>query len=62
MFKAALTFSLTTRGIPFLYYGSEQGYSGGRDPQNRETLWTNMDPSYDLYVYVALINTARKAQ
>lgn len=31
-FKAALTFALTARGIPFYYYGSEQAYSGGNDP------------------------------
>jgi alpha-amylase len=38
-FKAALAFSLTGRGIPFFYYGSEQFYGGGNDPQNRESLW-----------------------
>jgi len=38
-FKSALTFALTARGIPFYYYGSEQNYSGGNDPNNRESLW-----------------------
>lgn len=38
-FKSAITFSLTSRGIPFTYYGSEQYYSGGNDPKNRESLW-----------------------
>lgn len=38
-FKAALLFAQTARGIPFFYYGSEQAYSGGNDPQNRESLW-----------------------
>ena len=38
-FKSGLTFSLTGRGIPFYYYGSEQAYAGGNDPQNRESLW-----------------------
>lgn len=37
--KAATVFSLTGRGIPFVYYGTEQYYSGGNDPQNRESLW-----------------------
>merc|ERR1719468_532319 len=37
-FKSAITFSLTSRGIPFTYYGSEQYYSGGNDPKNRESL------------------------
>ena len=31
-FKAALTFGLTGRGIPFYYYGSEQAYRGCHDP------------------------------
>lgn len=39
MFKNALIFSLTSRGIPFYYYGSEQAYAGGADPHNRESLW-----------------------
>jgi alpha-amylase len=39
MFKNALLFALTSRGIPFYYYGSEQAYAGGNDPQNRESLW-----------------------
>lgn len=39
MFKNALVFALTARGIPFYYYGSEQAYGGGKDPQNRESLW-----------------------
>ncbi len=35
----ALTFLLTTDGIPSLYYGVEQEFAGGNDPANRETLW-----------------------
>jgi alpha-amylase len=40
-FKSALAFALTARGIPFMYYGSEQGFSGGADPNNREPLWNS---------------------
>ena len=43
LFKSALLFALTARGIPFYYYGSEQGFAGGNDPGNREALWNNMD-------------------
>jgi alpha-amylase len=49
MFKNALTFALTSRGIPFYYYGSEQAYGGGNDPQNRESLWQAMNPNSDIY-------------
>jgi len=38
-FSSAIIFALTTRGIPFTYYGSEQYYGGGKDPNNRESLW-----------------------
>mmetsp|Transcript_20917 Transcript_20917/g.15037 ORF Transcript_20917/g.15037 Transcript_20917/m.15037 type:complete len:350 (+) Transcript_20917:42-1091(+) len=38
-FRSAITFSLTSQGIPFVYYGSEQYYAGGNDPANRESLW-----------------------
>jgi glycosidase len=33
--KLALTFVLTSRGIPLLYYGDEIGLAGGEDPDNR---------------------------
>ena len=60
-FKNAITFALTARGIPFFYYGDEQGFSGGNDPANRESLWNAMDTDSDLYKYVATVNKARKA-
>ena len=37
--KQAEVFALTSRGIPFTYYGTEQYYAGGSDPKNRESLW-----------------------
>jgi alpha-amylase len=52
LFKGALAFSLTARGIPFFYYGSEQGFSGGNDPYNRETMWNNFNPNHDIYKFV----------
>lgn len=35
----ALTFIFTAQGIPCVYYGTEQEFSGGNDPANREDLW-----------------------
>jgi len=60
MFKAALAFSLTTVGIPILYYGDEQGFSGGADPYCREPLWTSMNTSSEIYQYIKTILTFRK--
>lgn len=42
MFKSALIFSFTTRGIPFMYQGGEFGYNGGDDPKNREYMWKDL--------------------
>ena len=60
-FKNAVTFALTARGIPFFYYGDEQGFKGGNDPDNRESLWNAMDTGSEMYKFVATINAARKA-
>lgn len=62
LFKSTMAFTLTARGIPMFYYGSEQGYSGGADPANREPLWTNMNKNHELYKFVQTINRARAAQ
>jgi glycosidase len=35
----ALFYLLTQDGIPCLYYGTEQRFTGGNDPANREDLW-----------------------
>lgn len=58
--RNATVFSLTTRGIPFVYYGTEQYYGGGNDPANRESLWNAMNTSSDLYQIIAKVNAQRK--
>lgn len=62
LFKSALTFVLTARGIPIVYYGSEQGFAGGTDPANRQPLWTHMNRNHELYKYIQVLNRARIAQ
>lgn len=43
-------------GIPVIYYGSEQGFSGGADPANREDLWhTRYATSTPLYQLIKLL-------
>lgn len=42
-FKAITAFTLTSVGIPMIYYGSEQFFAGGNDPYNREVLWNNLN-------------------
>jgi alpha-amylase len=61
LFKSALTLALFSQGIPIVYYGSEQGYHGGNDPQNREALWPHMDTTSDLYLFMQKVVSVRKA-
>lgn len=60
-FQSALVFAMTSTGIPFYYYGSEQFYAGGNDPQNRESLWQDMDTTSQGYQTAKKVNAARKA-
>jgi alpha-amylase len=62
LYKNALTMTLFTVGIPIVYYGSEQGYAGGADPQNRESLWPHYDTNSDLYLFLKTLVGTRKAK
>lgn len=70
--RTALGFLLSARGIPTLYYGTEQGFGGGRDPDNREdffdglfesgpSLGDNFDPAAPLYTWIRRLAMARAA-
>lgn len=62
LLKNALAFVILSRGIPILYYGTEQAYSGGDDPKNREDLWrSNYNTNTDLYQAIKKLTAARKA-
>lgn len=60
---AALTYLLTMDGIPCLYYGTEQQFSGGNDPANREPLWLSphgaFDTSNETFQHVAQLTRIR---
>jgi alpha-amylase len=60
LFKAALTFTVFSQGIPIIYYGSEQGFNGGNDPYNREPLWTSLKTDNPLYKYISILVKVRK--
>ena len=63
LYKNALTMTVMNIGIPIVYYGSEQGYNGGNDPANRESLWPNYDINSDLYSFITtVVNTRKKEQ
>jgi len=53
---------MTWPGIGILYYGDEQGYAGGDDPNNREILWPNLgNTNFQLYTFVTKVVQYRKA-
>lgn len=72
--KLALAFLHTARGIPCLYYGTEQGFSGRGDPLNREDMFDNPEwdgdngpaegdnfkPDHDLYRWIAKLGEIRR--
>lgn len=59
-FKSAICFAMFFRGIAIMYYGSEQLYGGGMDPNNREQMWTNLDQGTEMYQFVKATVGARK--
>ncbi|RYP56408.1 hypothetical protein DL771_011889 [Monosporascus sp. 5C6A] len=62
LLKNALAYVILSRGIPIVYYGTEQGYAGGNDPANREDLWrSNFNTEADLYQAIARLSGARSA-
>ncbi|KAF2181444.1 carbohydrate-binding module family 20 protein [Zopfia rhizophila CBS 207.26] len=62
LLKNALAFVMLSRGIPIVYYGTEQGYAGGADPANREDLWrSNFNIQSDLYQAISRLAGARKS-
>lgn len=67
----ALSFLYTSRGIPCLYYGTEQNFNGGNDPDNREdmfdgefeqgpSLGDNFDQTHGTFLQVARLNNFRR--
>jgi alpha-amylase len=68
-YKNALAVVLLTRGIPIIYYGTEQAFSGGSVgilpayegyTGQREVMWPHYDTNAPLYTYISRIVTARK--
>jgi hypothetical protein len=69
--KVALAFLYSARGIPCLYYGTEQGFNGSTDPYDREdmfdgqfeqgpSLGDNFNFTHPLFQWVARLNNFRR--
>lgn len=62
LLKNALAYVMLSRGIPIVYYGTEQAYGGGNDPGNREDLWrSGFNRNSDMYGAIAKLSAAKKA-
>ncbi len=58
--RAALTYLFTEDGLPCVYYGTEQEFSGGNDPSNREPLWrSNYDTENAPFQHIARLARGR---
>ncbi|KAF7118914.1 hypothetical protein CNMCM5793_008550 [Aspergillus hiratsukae] len=59
--KNVISFMFFSDGIPIVYAGQEQHYSGGADPANREAVWlSGYSTSATLYSWIASTNRIRK--
>lgn len=62
LIKNAMAFPFIHDGIPIVYQGQEQGYTGGADPANREALWLSGYVEDKDYVnHIKALSAARKA-
>lgn len=62
LLKNALAYVILTRGVPIVYYGTEQAYGGGADPANREDLWrSGFSTDSEMYGAISKLSAARKA-
>ena len=58
--KNVLSFLFFTDGIPIVYAGQEQHYSGAADPANREAIWlAGYATTSTLYTHIATTNQIR---
>jgi alpha-amylase len=58
--KNAAAFTIMADGIPIIYAGQEQHYSGGSDPANREAVWlSGYSTDSELYKLIAKANAIR---
>lgn len=58
--KNAIAYTMLADGIPIIYAGQEQHYSGGTVPKNREAIWTSgYDTTAELYKHIASLNELR---
>ena len=56
----ALAFTFFTEGIPIIYYGTEQDFYKGGDPDSRQAMFNNFGTDAKMYDFVKTIVSLRK--
>ena len=56
-----LVYVFMSQCIPILYYGTEQGFNGGDDPNNRESLWPYLNQTHELYTFIKRLLQIRRS-
>lgn len=58
--KNAVAFTMLADGIPIIYQGQEQHFSGGSVPNNREALWlSGYTTTNQMYTHIVTLNAIR---
>jgi len=58
--KNVIAYTVLADGVPIIYEGQEQHYSGGNDPANREAIWlSGYSTTAPLYTHIAALNQIR---
>ncbi|KAH7413339.1 alpha-amylase [Cadophora sp. MPI-SDFR-AT-0126] len=58
--KNAIAFTILADGIPIIYEGQEQHYTGGDVPYNRDAIWySGYSTTSPLYTFIASLNQIR---
>lgn len=60
IFRNALIFYFFYEGIPTFYYGDEQYFNGGNDPNNRENMFGFHDTQSEVYKMMKIANDVRR--
>ncbi len=62
MYMLCVLYCSVMQGIPIIYYGTEQGFTGSGDPYNRESLWPHYDTSKSLYTIISKMAKFRNSR
>ncbi|XP_019851448.1 PREDICTED: alpha-amylase-like [Amphimedon queenslandica] len=57
----ALAYNIFAESIPIIYYGTEQGFNGPKDPNNRESLWPHYNTDHPLYKAISIMAKFRNS-